>query len=52
MGNDFRGEGNLGKMVYDETLYLRLNNTAAQFDSLITIIRQKGMKVDIKLFGD
>jgi phospholipid/cholesterol/gamma-HCH transport system substrate-binding protein len=47
-----RGEGNLGKMVYDESIYLRLNNAAAQFDSLVTIIRQKGMKVDIKLFGD
>jgi phospholipid/cholesterol/gamma-HCH transport system substrate-binding protein len=47
-----RGEGNLGKMVYDESVYLRLNNAAAQFDSLMTVIRQKGMKVDIKLFGD
>jgi phospholipid/cholesterol/gamma-HCH transport system substrate-binding protein len=46
------GEGNLGKMVYDESIYLRLNNAAAQFDSLVSIIRQKGMKVDIKLFGD
>lgn len=46
------GEGNLGKMVYDESVYLRLNNAAAQFDSLITIVRQKGMKVDLKLFGD
>ncbi|MBL7960541.1 MCE family protein [bacterium] len=47
-----RGEGNLGKMVYDESVYLRLNNAAAQFDSLITLVRQKGMKVDLKLFGD
>ncbi len=46
------GEGNLGKMIYDESLYLRLNNAAAQFDSLVTIVRQKGVKVDIKLFGD
>ncbi|MBL7995439.1 MCE family protein [bacterium] len=47
-----RGEGNLGKMVYDESVYLRLSNAAAQFDSLITLIRQQGMKVDLKLFGD
>lgn len=47
-----RGEGNLGKMVYDESVYLRLNNATAQFDSLITLIRQKGIKVDLKLFGD
>ena len=46
------GEGNLGRMVYDESIYLRLNNAAAQFDSLMTIIRQKGMKVNVKLFGD
>lgn len=52
VGKVRRGEGNLGKMVYDESLYWRLNNAAAQFDSLITVVRQKGIKMDIKLFGD
>ncbi len=46
------GEGNLGKMIYDETLYNRLNRTTTQLDSLISDIRKRGMSVNVNLFGD
>jgi phospholipid/cholesterol/gamma-HCH transport system substrate-binding protein len=46
------GEGNLGKMVYDESVYNKLDHAVTQMDSLVSMVRRKGMKVDVKLFGD
>ncbi len=47
-----QGEGNIGKMIYDESLYTKLDHTISQLDSLVGLVRKKGMKVDVKLFGD
>lgn len=47
-----QGEGNLGKMIYDESLYTKMDHTIAQLDSLVALVRKKGMRVDVKLFGD
>ncbi|MBX7150131.1 MlaD family protein [bacterium] len=46
------GEGNLGKMIHDDALYNKLDHTVAQLDSLVAAVRDKGMKVNLKLFGD
>ena len=46
------GEGNLGKMIYDESIYDRLESATVKFDSLLNVLHQKGFKVDVKLFGD
>lgn len=46
------GEGNLGKMVYDQSIYNKLDHAVTQMDSLVSMVRRKGMKVDVKLFGD
>jgi len=43
-------EGTLGKLVGDEELYLRLNRTLAEVDSLAKAIRAKGIKTHISLF--
>ncbi len=47
-----QGEGNIGKMIYDESLYSKLDHAISQLDSLVSVVRKKGMKVDVKLFGD
>lgn len=46
------GEGNLGRMIYDDQLYWRINRTTQQLDSLVGSLREKGVKVNVKLFGD
>lgn len=47
-----RGEGSLGKLVHDDQLYLRLDQTVTELDSLVRSVRDRGMKVNVKLFGD
>jgi phospholipid/cholesterol/gamma-HCH transport system substrate-binding protein len=47
-----RGEGNLGKLIYDDKLYHRIDRTVMQLDSLVEAVRERGMKVNLKLFGD
>jgi phospholipid/cholesterol/gamma-HCH transport system substrate-binding protein len=47
-----RGEGTLGKMIYDDSIYKKLDHATAQIDSLLTAVRQKGMKINVKLFGN
>lgn len=46
------GEGNLGKLIYDDRLYMKLDVTATELDSLVRVIRDKGVKMNVKLFGD
>jgi phospholipid/cholesterol/gamma-HCH transport system substrate-binding protein len=45
-----RGEGTIGKVLTDSSLYVRLNKTLAEVDSLAREIRTKGMKQKIVLF--
>ena len=48
-----RGEGTLGRLVHDETLYLDLQRTLASVDSLIIDIREdpkRYLNVDVSLF--
>ncbi len=47
-----RGEGTLGKMVYDDSVYNKLTSATAQIDSLLAAVRQKGMKINVTLFGN
>jgi phospholipid/cholesterol/gamma-HCH transport system substrate-binding protein len=47
-----RGEGTLGRMIYDDSIYRKLDNATAQIDSLLSSVRQKGMKINVKLFGN
>jgi len=47
-----RGEGSLGKLIYDDSLYHRIDRTVMQLDSLVQVVRDRGMKVNVKLFGD
>ncbi len=47
-----KGEGNLGKLIYEDNLYTRLDHTTQQLDSLIAGIRKKGMSVNVNLFGN
>ncbi|HEY3294870.1 MAG TPA: MlaD family protein [bacterium] len=44
------GQGTLGKVLTDSSLYVRLNRTLEQIDSLAVSIRTKGMKQRIVLF--
>jgi phospholipid/cholesterol/gamma-HCH transport system substrate-binding protein len=46
------GEGTLGKLVYEDDLYRRLDRASAQLDSLVMAVREKGLKLNVKLFGD
>jgi phospholipid/cholesterol/gamma-HCH transport system substrate-binding protein len=43
-------EGTVGKMISDDELYIKLNSTLAQVDSLARSIRTQGMKQRIVLF--
>ena len=48
-----RGEGTLGRLVHDETLYLDLRRTLSSVDSLIKDIREdpkRYLNVDVSLF--
>lgn len=46
------GQGSLGKLIYDDRLYERLDVTATELDSLVRVLRDKGVKMNVKLFGD
>ncbi len=46
------GEGTLGKLVYEDDLYRRLDRASAQLDSLVMAVREKGLKLNVRLFGD
>jgi phospholipid/cholesterol/gamma-HCH transport system substrate-binding protein len=43
-------EGTLGKLLYQDDLYQKLNQTTADLDSLINEIRKKGVKAHLKIF--
>jgi phospholipid/cholesterol/gamma-HCH transport system substrate-binding protein len=45
-----RSEGTVGKIISSDELYIRLNQTLAQVDSLARSIRTQGMKQRIVLF--
>lgn len=45
-----QGQGTIGKVLTDSSLYVRLNHTLAEVDSLAHSIRTKGMKQRIVLF--
>lgn len=45
-----RGDGTLGKLLRDDELYLRLNHTLTQLDSLSQSLRNKGLKHRITFF--
>ena len=45
------GEGTLGKLVYEETLYQRIDSTLVHVDSLIAKFQREGVQTKIHLFG-
>jgi hypothetical protein len=45
-----QGKGTVGKVITDSTLYVHLNHTLSEIDSLAQSIRTKGMKQRIVLF--
>jgi phospholipid/cholesterol/gamma-HCH transport system substrate-binding protein len=44
------GQGTMGKLLNDDELYIRLNRTLAEVDSLAKTIRTKGLRNRIVLF--
>jgi len=46
------GQGTLGKLVYDDGIYKKINQAVDELDSLVKAVRESGMKVNFQLFGD
>jgi phospholipid/cholesterol/gamma-HCH transport system substrate-binding protein len=46
-----QGEGTLGKLVYEPSLYQRLDSTLTNIDSLIAKFNREGIKTSVHLFG-
>jgi phospholipid/cholesterol/gamma-HCH transport system substrate-binding protein len=52
MDNISRGEGTLGKLLYDEELYNNLENASRNLDLLLIDIKERpGRFVNFSIFG-
>ena len=46
------GEGTMGKLLYDDSLYVNLNRTAEDLDKLMVDLRENpGRYVQVSVFG-